>query len=97
MGGLQMNDKIVAFKGKGEVNDDLVDKLEGLLVKAKTGELQALAYVAARRDGAQIVGWTATPKGTGTVLGCGIMRLPTKFALHIENEWDLTDNDLGDT
>lgn len=55
-GGL-MDAYIVAIPPRGP-NHDVVEKLEQLLVEAKTGEVQSLLFICDMRDNTVAVGWT---------------------------------------
>lgn len=49
--------KIVALPPRG-ANPDVVEKLEGLLADAKSGEVQSVLFICDMRDNTIAAGWT---------------------------------------
>jgi hypothetical protein len=52
-----------------DVNQELVERLEDLLVRARNGEIVSIIYAAARRDDVAMTGWTLTPDGVSLSRG----------------------------
>jgi len=66
----------------GEVNDDLVEALEGLIKRAKQGEIQAIAWAGwtnAESD-TLFTGWDGAG-GTSFHLGAAVGALNTRYML----------------
>lgn len=73
---------VVAFKNSvppGEPHPDLVETLEGLLARAKGGDLRGLAYCTVALDGAIGTGWDGAD-GTRHPLSSAILILQHRYA-----------------
>ena len=72
---------VIAFKGgtiPGEANDWIVEELESLLEKAKSGELRALAYATFSAGDFTGTGWVGS-EGTRHPLSSAIMMLNSRY------------------
>lgn len=74
---------VVAFDARvippGEADPYLVEILEKMLARAKSGDLRALGYACCYLDGSHGVGW-AGADGTRHPLASGIMMLHGNYA-----------------
>lgn len=71
----------------GEPDPEIIATLEGLLERAKSGELTGLAYATVTLDGTQGTGWQGVA-GTRHPLGTAVMMLSHRYAsalLHRED------------
>jgi hypothetical protein len=77
-----MTMNVVAFGNSippGDVNEDLVETLQGLLDRAKSGDLRALAYATVSLQGFKGTGWDGSD-GTRDPLASAIMMLHGRYA-----------------
>jgi hypothetical protein len=72
--------KLTGHMLPGEVNTDLVEALEDLTERAKTGEVVALAWAGYRPDDSCFNGWDG-PGGTMFALGASVGLLQTRYQM----------------
>jgi len=63
----------------GEPDPDIIATLEGLLERAKSGEMTGIAYATVAIDGTQGTGWNGVA-GTRHPLGTAVMMLSYRYA-----------------
>jgi hypothetical protein len=63
----------------GEANQDLIEALEGLVERAKKGEITGLAWAGVTGNDHLINGWEG-PGGTVFTIGASIMALNSRYA-----------------
>jgi hypothetical protein len=63
----------------GEVNEDLVSDLEGLLSEARSGELLAIGYCTVRLSNVTGSGWSGSD-GTADKLSTAILQLTHRYS-----------------
>lgn len=77
-----MSAEVVKLTGRllpGEVSEDIVVAIEGLLARAKAGEISAFAWAGYATNDATFNGWEGEG-GTMFQLGASIMVLQSRYA-----------------
>ena len=82
-----MSENVVALPGanpSGTVNEDLVKLLEGLVDRAKSGEIVGLAYAASNGDELSYNGWESG--GHTLLLSSSIATLNARYQLMLTQQ-----------
>lgn len=90
-------EKIVALPGNalsahqtgGAVNLKTVERLERLLARAKSGELQVVAYTGVSNSGDTINGWTTGSTADVMMMVGGLAVLKTDMALSLLKQQEI--------
>ena len=85
-----MTGNVVLLHGAQERNECVIAELERLLMLAREGTIQGIAYVASRRDHGWITGWHYG-EGHASPMASGIMVLSNRFATDLASQPEVGD------